>query len=128
VQGRDERSGETRTFRLDRIAELEVLDERAAPQPENAVLRPPLYEPGPRDVEVELILAPEVRWVADKVRADAVVDLPGGHRRVVFQTDALAWVRRLVLGAGPGVTVARPIELTADVAAAARAALRRYSV
>lgn len=127
VQGRDDRSGEVRTFRLDRIADLEVLDEAAAPLPDAAILRPPQYEPGPDDVEVEFVLAPEVRWVGDKVRPDAVDDLPEGYRRVVFHTDALAWVRRLVLGAGPGVTVARPLELAADVGAAARAALSRYA-
>lgn len=126
VQGRDDRSGEQRTFRLDRIAELEVLEEPAAPIPQDAALRPPQYEPGPHDVEVELILAPEVRWVADKVRPDVVSDLPRRRRRVVFHTDALAWVCRLVLGAGPGVTVARPLELAAGVAMAAEAALRRY--
>ncbi|MDP8961014.1 MAG: WYL domain-containing protein [Actinomycetota bacterium] len=127
VQGRDERSGEPRTFRLDRIADLQVLDVPATPMPKDATLRPPHYEPGPRDVEVELVLAPEVRWVADKVRADAVSDLSEGYLRVVFKTDALAWVRRLVLAAGPGVTVARPVELAGEVATVARAALRRYA-
>lgn len=127
VQGRDDRSGEARSFRLDRIADLQVLDVPAAPMPKDATLRPPHYEPGPRDLEVELVLAPEVRWVADKVRADAVADLPQGWLRVVFHTDALAWVRRLVLGAGPGVTIARPVELAAEVAAAAESALRRYA-
>ncbi|MFN2556375.1 MAG: helix-turn-helix transcriptional regulator [Nitriliruptorales bacterium] len=126
VQGLDERSGQARTFRLDRIADLAVLEEPAVPPPRNVTLRPPQYEPGPRDLEVELILSPEVRWVSDKVRPDVVADLPGGRRRVVFHTDALAWVRRLLLGAGPGVTVARPLELAADIAAAAQAALRRY--
>ncbi|MDQ4130336.1 MAG: WYL domain-containing protein [Actinomycetota bacterium] len=126
LQGRDDRSGEARTFRLDRIAELEVLEEPAAPAPREASLRSPHYEPGPDDVEVELVLSPEVRWVADKVRPDAVEDLPEGQRRVAFHTDALAWVLRLVLGAGPGVKVTRPPELAAEVAAAARAALRRY--
>ncbi len=126
VQGLDDRSGEPRTFRLERIADLEVLEEPSGPVPPNATLRPPQYEPGPHDVKVELILSPEVRWVADKVRPDAVEDLPEGHRRVVFHTDALAWVRRLILGAGPGVSVVGPLELAADVAAAARAALRRY--
>lgn len=126
VQARDHRSGEVRTFRLDRIADLRVHDEGYGTPPDDVDLRPPRYEPGPDDVEVELMLGRDARWLAEAVLPDEVEDLDDGRRRVVFHTDAPAWVRTLVLGAAPGVEVVRPAQLDADVREEARRALARY--
>lgn len=123
----DERSDEPRTFRLDRIADLDVLGEGARARPEDDVDVPPRYEPGPDDTEVELVLEPSTRWVADEIRTDRVEDAEDGSRRIVFHTDALPWVVRLLLAAGPGVEVVRPGHLETLVRRAAADALERYS-
>lgn len=126
LQGLDERSGEPRTFRLDRIAELDTLDEEAAPPPDDLETLSARYEPAAGDLEVELHLTPRARWVAEVVRADRIEDLDDGRRRVVFHTDAPSWVTRLVLTAAPGAVVIRPESLAAAVAADARTAAAYY--
>lgn len=123
----DERSGEPRSFRLDRVADLHVLDAPAEPRPDDDPDEPPRYEPGPDDTEVVLDLPPAARWVAEEVRPDRVEDADDGSRRVAFHTDALPWVVRLLLAAGPGVDVVRPPELAERVRDGAAAALARYS-
>lgn len=123
----DDRSAEPRTFRLDRIASLEPTEGDARPRPEDDDPPPPRYEPGPHDTEVELILPPQARWVAEQVRADEIDDRRDGSRRVVFHTDALAWVVGLLLAAGPGTEIVRPVALEEALRTTARAALARYS-
>ncbi len=126
VLGFDQRSGETRTFRLDRIAAVEVLDRDATLRPAGFELPAPMYEPGPADLEVVLHLAPEVRWVAEQLRSDRMDELEDGGRRVVFHTDAPRWVIGLVLGAGPGASILRPAWLAEQVREEAAATLARY--
>lgn len=123
----DERSDEPRTFRLDRIAGLEVLDDSARPRPGDDADVPPRYEPGPDDTEVELILGPSARWVAEEIRTDRVDDAEDGSRRIVFHTDALPWVVRLLLTAGSDVEIVRPAHLESLVRHEAVDALERYS-
>ena len=125
LQGNDHSRGQVRTFRLDRIAELEVLDLAWSAAPTGPLPRP-RYERGPDDTAVELVLAPAAGWVADAIVADEVVDLDGGRRRVRFHTDALPWVRRVLLSAGAGVEVVSPPELAQQLRAEAKRALARY--
>lgn len=125
LRGRDGRTDEPRTFRLDRIAALEVLDAAAEPGPQEHP-PPPRYEPGPDDLEVSLLLDRDTRWLAESVDADEVVELQEGRRRVRFRTDAPAWIASIVLGAGPGVVVESPGELADLVRETARRALARY--
>lgn len=124
VQGLDPRHGEPRTFRLDRIADLEVLD--APADPPSGDLRPPRYSPGPDDVEVEVVVPRASRWVAEALLADDVEDLPDGRRRITFHTDAPRWVAGLLLGAGPDVEVVRPLELAETLREVATATRARY--
>ncbi len=123
----DEPSGEPRTFRLDRIAGLRVLDRDARERPDDDPDVAPRYEPGPDDIEVELDLGPSTRWVAEEVRTDEVDDADDGSRRVVFHTDSMPWVVRLLLAAGPEAKVVRPRQLADEVREAATQALARYS-
>lgn len=125
LQGRDEAAGDLRTFRLDRIAAVDVLDVDARPPPD-AELPRPRYTAGPDDHRVELVLARDARWLAEAVACDSQDETDGGGLRIRFRTDALPWVRRLVLSAGAGVEVVRPARLRDDVAAAATRALARY--
>ena len=121
-----------RLFRLDRVDDVQVLDEPAAPPPqaherdvENGV-----YQPAPGSPAVRLRLARSARWVADYYPVERVtpVDDPPGGLAVVLRTADLAWARRLVASLGGAAVVDEPAELAQRVAADARAALRRYGV
>lgn len=126
LQGHDEAAGGLRSFRLDRVASVQVLEERRAVERPDEPLPPPRYTAAPDDVEVELVLPPTAGWVAEAVVADAVEDLPDGRQRLRFRTDALAWVVRLLLVAGPGVEVVHPGELATALSTEAARALARY--
>jgi len=124
LQGWDHGAAGGRNFRLDRIADLERLDDaRAHPA---RPIAPPRYEAGVDDITVELRLGPADRWLADDVAVDERVDEPGGGLRIRFRTDALGWVAALLLEAGPGVEVITPKSLAVARRDRATAALARY--
>jgi len=121
----------TRLFRLDRIDDVTVLDSPAAPPPEahERDLSEGLYQPGAEEPLVRLRLARTARWVADyyPVESHAEVADPPGGLAVTVRTSDLAWARRLVASLGGAATVDEPVELAAQVAGEARAALARYA-
>jgi predicted DNA-binding transcriptional regulator YafY len=119
-----------RLFRLDRVDDVVVLDEPAAPPPqahgrdvENGV-----YQPEPGSPAVRLRLARHARWVADYYPVDSLapVEDPPGGLAVTVRTADLAWARRLVASLGGAAVVDEPAGLAAQVSADARAALARY--
>ena len=119
-----------RLFRLDRIDDVEVLEERAAPPPQAAPrdLDEGLYQPAPGSPVVRLRLARTARWVAEYYPVEDVreVEEPSGGLLVTMRTGDPAWARRLVASLGGAATVDAPPELAEAVAADARAALARY--
>jgi proteasome accessory factor C len=120
-----------RLFRLDRIDDVRVLDEPAAPPPQAAPrdLGSGLYQPEPGSPVVRLRLARTARWVAEYYPVEDVreVEDPPGGLAVALRTADLTWARRLVATLGGAATVDEPAELAAAVAADARAALERYA-
>ena len=121
----------TRLFRLDRIDEVTVLDEPAAPPPEATErdLDDGLYQPGPDAPVLRLRLARTARWVADYYPVEDVAEVtdPAGGLAVGIRTSDLTWARRLVASLGGAALVDEPAELAGQVAAEARAALARYA-
>jgi proteasome accessory factor C len=121
----------TRLFRLDRIDDVTVLAEPAAPPPEahERDLDDGLYQPPAEAPLVRLRLARTARWVADyyPVEEQSEVTDPPGGLAVTVRTSDLAWARRLVASLGGAATVDEPAELAAQVAGEARAALARYA-
>ncbi len=119
-----------RLFRLDRVDDVAVLDERSAPPPQahRRNLDDGVYQPEPGAPAVRLRLARHARWVADYYPVDSVtpVDDPPGGLAVTVRTADLAWARRLVASLGGAALVDEPADLAAQVAADARAALDRY--
>jgi proteasome accessory factor C len=119
-----------RLFRLDRVDDVAVLDERAAPPPQahERNLDDGVYQPEPGAPAVRLRLARHARWVADYYPVDSVapVDDPPGGLAVTVRTADLAWARHLVASLGGAALVDEPAGLAAEVAADARAALARY--
>ena len=121
----------TRLFRLDRIDDVTVLDEPAAPPPEahERDLDDGLYQPADEAPLVRLRLARTARWVADyyPVEEQSEVSDPPGGLAITVATSDLAWARRLVASLGGNATVDEPAELADQVAGEARAALARYA-
>ena len=119
-----------RLFRLDRVDEVAVLDEPAAPPPqaEERDVESGVYHPDASAPQVRLRLARTARWVADYYPVEQVepVDDPPGGLAVTVRTADPAWARRLVSSLGGAALVDEPAELAAQVAADARAALARY--
>ena len=119
-----------RLFRLDRVDDVVVLDERAAPPPQahERDVDHGIYQPEPDSPAVRLRLARHARWVADYYPVDSVapVDDPPGGLAVTVRTADLAWARRLVASLGGAAQVDEPAALAAEVAADAQAALSRY--
>ncbi len=124
LQGHDHGARALRTFRLDRAAELDVLDEGVDTEPPGE-LPPPRYVPGPDDLEVQLHLEPGATWILDAIDAGEVDQRDGGTR-VRLRTDAPAWIARLVLMAGGAAVVEAPESLRGLVADLARMALVHY--
>ena len=119
-----------RLFRLDRVDDVVVLEERSAPPPEahERNVDDGIYQPDPASPAVRLRLARHARWVADyyPVEDAAPVEDPDGGLAVTLRTADLAWARRLVASLGGAALVDEPADLAAQVAADARAALARY--
>ena len=120
-----------RLFRLDRVDDVVVLAEPAAPPPQAAErdVDSGLYQPGEDEPLVRLRLARTARWVADYYPVEEVtpVEDPPGGLAVAVRTADLAWARRLVASLGGSAVVDEPAELGEQVAAEARAALARYA-
>jgi proteasome accessory factor C len=119
-----------RLFRLDRVLQLTVLDQPAAPPPEAEPVDVDqgLFRPSPGDVQVELELSAGGRWVAEQYPCESVTELPDGRLRVVLRTPDTGWVRRLALRLGEDGRVIAPEVLVAEVREAATAALANYVV
>ncbi|MGY1753309.1 helix-turn-helix transcriptional regulator [Blastococcus sp. SYSU D01042] len=121
-----------RLFRLDRVDDVVVLDEPAAPPPQahERDVEGGVYQPEPGSPVVRLRLARGARWVAEYYPVDAAtpVDDPPGGLAVTVRTADLAWARRLVASLGGDALVDEPAGLAAEIAADARAALARYGV
>ncbi|WP_116051818.1 helix-turn-helix transcriptional regulator [Amycolatopsis palatopharyngis] len=121
------RADGVRLFRLDRIDELEVLDEAAAPPPHARPtdLSGGVFSPGPDQQEAELALEPDARWVAEYYPCEELAELDGGRLRISMRYGDESWMVRLVLGLGGGAMVERPAALASAVRQRAADALAR---
>lgn len=119
------RSEGVRTFRLDRIEELRVLDVDGTP-PEQARPREVtsrMFQSTPDDLAVELLLTPRAAWVAENFPVESVERRDDGSTVVVLRTAQPQWVRRLVWRLGGDARVLAPAELAEEVRAGAEDAL-----
>lgn len=120
----DHRSGERRTFRIDRIDELIPTGRFHDPLDE------PLPAPGEwfRDPDVErftLRLDPTARWVVERYPVDEVDEI-GGVLEVVLPVVSRRWLERLLVRLGPLAAVVAPTEHRDLGVVAARRVLAVY--
>jgi len=119
-----------RTFRLDRVEDVQPLDLPAEPPPgaEQRDISQGLFRPGPDDLLVTLALRPAAAWVADYHPCESVVEAPDGNLVVRLRARDTSWVRRLALRLGEQGRVLAPEELAEQVRADAVRALEAYEV
>jgi proteasome accessory factor C len=122
------RAEAVRLFRLDRIVEIEVLDEDGTP-PAGARSRDldeQLFSPGPDDVLVTIELAANARWVVDYYPVESVEELAGGRLLVRLRTADTRWLQRLVLRLSGQARVIEPADLGDCIVQVAEEALSAY--
>ncbi|MGW0546815.1 helix-turn-helix transcriptional regulator [Streptomyces altiplanensis] len=116
-----------RTFRLDRVAEIRLLDEPSVPpEIELRDLSEGLVQPSADDPEVVVEVGPGGRWVAEYYPHDSAEELPDGGLRITLRTPEPASLRRLALRLGGDGHIVSPPELAASAREAAREALAAY--
>lgn len=112
-----------RLFRVDRVRQAEMLEERFEP-PAPGAATGELYAPDATAALVVLDLQPAAHWIAEQYPHEGVEKRPDDVLRVRLRTGHRAWLERLLLRAGPQ---ARVVEGDAGVGpAAARRILGRY--
>ena len=118
-----------RLFRLDRVAEVRVLDAPSEPPPgaQPRDLSAGLFRPGPDDLLVTLALRPGAAWVADYHPCESVTESGDGSLVVRLRARDTAWVRRLVLRLGDQAQVLGPDGLADLVRQDAALALAAYA-
>ncbi|WP_328757172.1 helix-turn-helix transcriptional regulator [Streptomyces sp. NBC_00271] len=121
------RSEARRTFRLDRVAEIRILDEPSSPpEIELRDLSEGLVQPAAEDPEVVVEVGPGGRWVAEYYPHDSADELSEGGLRITLRTPDPASLRRLALRLGRDGRIVSPPELADSAREAAREALAAY--
>ncbi len=114
-----------RIFRLDRVDELELLDDAASPPGQPAAFA--LFQASADDPRVTLELSASARWVAETYPTEEVTELGDGRLAVRLAVTARPWLERLLLRLGSEAQVAdSPPELADAARTAARRVLARY--
>ncbi|WP_338694684.1 WYL domain-containing protein [Streptomyces sp. Q6] len=121
------RSEARRTFRLDRVAEIRILDEASAPpEVELRDLSEGLVQPAAEDPEVVIEVGPGGRWVAEYYPHDSAEELVDGGLRITLRTPDPSSLRRLALRLGRDGHIVAPAQLAESARDAAREALAAY--
>ena len=115
-----------RSFRLDRITSVEVLDvpsvRHRAPRRKHRSSIDRSVGEGPR---ATLTLLPTGRWLAEQIPCVSQEEVDGGLRVVVEGRDRV-WLIGLVLSAGRHLIAVEPADLAHDATEAAQQALNSY--
>jgi proteasome accessory factor C len=96
-------AGAERLFRVDRISRATALDETFDPPVQTP--EPSVFHGADTDPVVVLDVAPAARWIAEQYPNEGVAERPGGTLRVRLRVGERAWLERVLLRAGPDVTV-----------------------
>ncbi len=128
----DSRSGESRTFRIDRFEHWERTGVIDAPAQGSSTIAPPSGHQWFTDGDVPSVvlrLAPQARWAAERYPLrEEHHDDPSGVMVVNMAVASEQWLRTLLLRLGPHAAVLEPAEWHDLGADAARQLLERYDV
>ncbi len=126
VSADDDRSGEVRTFRIDRIesvastGETGVAGDGALPTPGEWFVDADI----PRAI---VRLAPDAHWIVERYPFDVVGEPDAeGWIEATLPVASLRWFVRTMLRLGPGAEIVEPAELADAVREAAGRVLARY--
>ncbi|MET9878176.1 helix-turn-helix transcriptional regulator [Actinacidiphila glaucinigra] len=120
-------SEDRRTFRLDRVAEIRLLDTPSdPPRIEPRDLSQGLVQPAGDDPEVVIEVGPGGRWVAEYYPHDLAEELPDGGLRITLRTPDPGSLRRLALRLGRDGRIVSPADLAGSARDAAAQALAAY--
>lgn len=127
VTADDQRSGERRTFRIDRIETLRATGVFDEPDDEAAGGSgdPAWFADGGLP-QVTLRLRPEARWAVERYPTDEVREDRRGRVTATFPVASRPWLERLLLRLGPAAEVVKPAEWKTLAAETARRVLARY--
>lgn len=122
----DDRSGETRVFRVDRIKSLRTTDETFEPVPEAEKVPSPYRVDARGGTEVRLRFPPSLaRWAGEQ-DIYSEVEEDRDHLICTLYTDAFSWLERELLRYGPEVEVLSPPELKEGLRERVRGLLSMY--
>lgn len=118
-----------RVFRLDRVDDVEVLNEAVGPDAhvEPSDLSATLFDAPSYGTAVTLLVDPLARWIYDYYPVDAVREQPDGSVEVDLQVSDPRWLAQLVLRLAPHARVVAPSDLADTGVDSARRALGHYS-
>lgn len=119
----DERSGERRSFRIDRIEAIEPTGEVVAIE---AIESPEPFFSEADLPTVTLRLEPGARWVVEEYPMRTVTVLEGGALEATFAVASDRWIDRLLLRLGPDAAVVGDPALESRARVAAERILARY--
>jgi proteasome accessory factor C len=127
VAGQDHRSGEFRTFRIDRVESLArtgVFDDPIddADVPDSSVS----WSADGSLPRVTVVLQPAARWVIEEYPVDTVNERDDGIVEARFAVVSERWLERLLLRAGTDIEVIEPARWRDLGRRAARRLLQRY--
>ncbi|MET0909032.1 MAG: WYL domain-containing protein [Ilumatobacteraceae bacterium] len=123
----DDRSGERRTFRIDRIEH--VLPTGRHVPTEDYVSAPSGFFTDADVPRAVLRLAPQARWITEEYPVDEVVEVsaPAGWVEVRLPVASQRWLHRLLIRLGPNAVLVEPASAADEAVALARELLARYT-
>ena len=129
LEGWCRRAESVRLFRLDRVAQVWLLDVPAEVPAEARArdLSAGIFQPSPDDLLVTLELEPAGRWVADYYPCESAEEIGRDRLLVTLRVADPRWIRRLCLRLGGTGRILDPPDLSEEVFADAAAALAAYA-
>lgn len=118
-----------RSFRLDRITSIEVLDVPAVRHRASRRKNQPHIDHSVGDKpRATLRLRPTGRWLVEQIPCVSQEETADGSLRVVVEGRDRAWLIGLILSAGRHLITVEPADLAQDAAATAKQALTSYDI
>ena len=129
LEGWCHRAESVRLFRLDRVAEVSLLEMPAEvpAQARSRDLSAGIFQPSPDDRLVTMELEPAGRWVADYFPCETVEEIGSDRLQISLRVADPRWIRRLCLRLGGTGRIVDPADLARAVVDDAVAALNAYA-